>query len=484
MAKKKKNKRNKKSVKKILRVHFLLTTAAVFLYLSVGFFAGWGILFSDIQHKGKVAGASVAAVVSVLAPPSKPAVTATASCTTQHVSHVELGWGLDANATTYDVYRNSAVLMLGVTENSFDDQNVAGSSAYEYYVVAKGPSGSATSDPVTATAASCSTTTNPEVTVETFQNKSISSLGRVPGTIHRKPVFQGQTNIPNAIIEIEVHSSDVVYATTSANSNGYWQWSTPSKLSYRSHTLFVRAIDPFDSSVVANTSFDFKIEKKDEKKDNDKSKAMSSGGDYYPSNNSSSSLAVENTVEQTELQTEAQTENKKPLDFKMEIENKSYVKGVSMSEEAYRGENLEVKISFTEMTKENQEINLQYTLSSLDQKVLAEYNDNVKINSGKEIIKEIPLSYNLEPGKYKIQISAIVLGATVSHENYFVLKDRPALKTAAGSVSYVDLASNLGWLTITCFSILIILFLGALWEHDAIQKFIDEKIIRKRNFSK
>jgi hypothetical protein len=40
-------KNNKGNIKKLIRIHLFLTVATVFLYLSLGFFAGWDIIFSD-----------------------------------------------------------------------------------------------------------------------------------------------------------------------------------------------------------------------------------------------------------------------------------------------------------------------------------------------------------------------------------------------------------------------------------------------------
>ena len=477
MAKKKKSR-----IKKFIKIQLFITGVIFFLYLALGYRAGWGILFADVAHKGRVAGATISILVRAYGPPSQPTVIATPACTSQHSAYIKLQWGLDQDATEYDVYRDGAELMLGLTENSFDDLNVTNDTSYSYYVVAKGPKGTATSDDAEATATKCPSVTNPEVIIEILQSKNVRNLDNVPEIIQRKPLFQGQTNIPYAIVKLEVQSGVVIYATTQANANGYWQWSPPIELPYGIHKLYVTAVDPSDPDVIASTLFVFKI-KKTEKEESEKSKAETTAS---TTSSPSASIQPKSPAAEKENQTaEVPKENQKPFEFEMEFKNQEYIKGVSINEEAYRGENLEVKVSFTDVVQENQTISLKYTLASLDQETLVEYNDNIKINSGREITRKIPLSYNLALGKYKLQVSATIGNTTVSHESYFILKDRPILKLGMTYIAYTDLVSNLGWLISV--SLLILLFFGAaaLWEHHLARRALFQitgKVLKKKGF--
>lgn len=87
----------------------------------------------------------------------------------------------------------------------------------------------------------------------------------VPRTTARRSVFSGTTNIPEAMVKIEIRTrknKKRVIAETHADDNGYWTWKNPRRLKRNTYTLLVTLIDPADSSRNVSYSQSFKLVKK------------------------------------------------------------------------------------------------------------------------------------------------------------------------------------------------------------------------------
>jgi hypothetical protein len=74
------------------------------------------------------------------------------------------------------------------------------------------------------------------------------------------PQFSGKTNIPGALIFLQIHSSQVIYATTVADDSGRWQWTSPTPITAGFHTINITAQNPGDSRIQISSSMDFFVQ--------------------------------------------------------------------------------------------------------------------------------------------------------------------------------------------------------------------------------
>jgi hypothetical protein len=87
--------------------------------------------------------------------------------------------------------------------------------------------------------------------------------GRVvslPSYSTQNPTFQGTTSIKNAIVFLEIHSTQIIRATTYADSQGNWSWIAKEAINPGQHELFVTAQDPENLENTAKSNFDFFVE--------------------------------------------------------------------------------------------------------------------------------------------------------------------------------------------------------------------------------
>ncbi|MDQ1283979.1 MAG: hypothetical protein QG620_327 [Patescibacteria group bacterium] len=474
------------NLEKLFKLHLALTGFFMAAYLLSGYFLGWGALLSDINQKGRVAGVTVSAVVKVFGPPDPPVLAASAGCDGQNQPYVYLSWNEEDDATSYDIHRGGAELMSGLLDNYYTDESAGNGVNYSYTVTAVGPMGNAVSDPVSVASMNCSQNAIPEISITTFRGKNVASYHGIPSTTDRTPSFSGSTSIANAVINIEIHSGPIIYAETGANSNGFWQWTPGVNLSRVTHTIYVTAVDPQDPSVTASTSLVFKIKEEEEESEDDEEE------DEETSETSSVVESVplvpiqEREDKDLEVETEIEKESaEKPFDFDVELQGETYIRGVEISEEAYRGENLDAKILFNKEAEKYGQAEIIYVISGSDG-LSEEFRDRIDFAGGLSWGKKIPLSYKLKTGKYKLQVNVTVGETTVSHEGYFILKDRSVIKIGAGTlITMTDIMSNLGWLVFLAILILLILLMLTAWEHHLTKQalfHITERFLKRKRY--
>ena len=147
----KKISKKRKILRKIAKFQIVLTGVVLALYLALGFWLGPGSLKQDIR--GKVAGVTTVSL-HIAGPPGKPVVTAAPGCDSSS-PYVQISWDATDDTDDYDINRDSAPLITGITSTSYKDTSVAASTTYSYEVVANGPLGNTASDPVNATTGDC-----------------------------------------------------------------------------------------------------------------------------------------------------------------------------------------------------------------------------------------------------------------------------------------------------------------------------------------
>lgn len=109
---------------------------------------------------------------------------------------------------------------------------------------------------------------NPYVTVKptqgVLQPEPVKLANQEPLTIYiigtSQPTFFGQTNVPGALIFVEVFSRGYIRGGVVADSQGNWQWQVPVKLEAGEHTVTVTAKDPGSRKSLASASLVFFVE--------------------------------------------------------------------------------------------------------------------------------------------------------------------------------------------------------------------------------
>jgi hypothetical protein len=245
------SRKKKKILRRLARVHFLLTVIAFGFYLSLSFFLGPKFLLSDLREKFHTLAADIITVSArVLDPPVQPVVTATPVCVTG-LPRVNLDWADDDNTITWSIERDGLPLVSGLALSNHTDTAVANTTSYSYVVSAHGPMGPgiAVSDPVNTTTLDCGTLQPPPtLDIVSFEGYNIASLSELR-TQGVRPAFTGTTNIPNASIGILASSTaQVVSDSITANGAGYWSWTPAVDLAAGEYTLSVTATDPLDGT--------------------------------------------------------------------------------------------------------------------------------------------------------------------------------------------------------------------------------------------
>jgi hypothetical protein len=440
-------------------------------------------LLNDFKNKIDVAGATISTVVRIWGPPAKPVVSGQSLCNEDGEAYINLNWEEDENATSYDVYRDDEEILLGMTNNYFNDLVPILDQEHSYYVVAKGPAGISTSDSINILTEVCQIDI-PTISLNLIDGNILNENGGITKTNEKRPFFQGQTSIPNINLKIEIDSSLILQGTTYSNNSGYWQWQTPSNLDYGMETIYVSVLE--GEEIISSESWIFEIveeeedEISDEDEENDEDSEINDGI-YFIDEISGNDYQSE----KQELKEEDISRIEEDFDFNMKIRNQAYIEGVSMKEDFYRGENMELIILINNNINNAEKANINYKIYSLDQKNVFDHSEEVSLKNINKIIKKIYLPYDMELGKYKIQISMKVNDVIVSHENYFILKDRPVIKIGSTYLTYQNLISNVGWILFLFLLLFLFLILFIIWEYRLSQGAINQitsKFLKKKGF--
>lgn len=465
--------KQRRTMLKIFKLQLWITMTFFLAYIiSIGL-GERGVFSSDLDNKKRVAGTAVSAMLRIFGPPEKPNVSGNASCGNEGFSIVNLRWNNVVDATTYDVYRNGEEIVSGLIDNFIVEENLASETLYKYYVVARGPAGSTTSDTKEFLTKKCRAPRTPFAGISTFEGIGLSQRNGPLITTNKKPLFQGQTSMPLAAVELEVHSNMVIYGTTQTNAEGYWQWSPLVNISRGPHRLSAKVIDLEDPTLVANTFLEFEIieEAEIKIKEDEKNVEVIAGG---------------SSQKNEPIEVPQERKNQKPFELDISIENKTVISGVKIAEEVYREEDLKATIEFNGMAKAGLPVDVSYALIDSDEKIVGQYYHQAFLNRGSRVEEIIPLPLDLKLGKYKLRVSATIGSATVDNESTFTLKEKPLLKIgAANFVTYPDLVNNLGWFFIASAVLLSFFSLLTLWEHHLYKQarfHVTEKVLKRRGF--
>lgn len=444
-----KNKVKKQKFKKIARAHLIFTMIIFGLYLALSSVYGTEFIFSDIREKfSAFADEAIVITAKVLGPPIEPVVSGTAVCENGKIS-VNLDWAEDENSETFDIERDGSTLVMGLINSQYTDNNVSVASTYEYIVTARGvmDPGQAVSQVVSVTTlAECKIVLPPPiVNILTFNNKNVSSYVGDFKTTLKRPTFSGTTNIPNAIVRLELHSAIVIVAEVLANNAGYWEWSPLIDLSIGNHQLFISAQDPVDILRNSNTTFNFIVEnvvEEDDSKKHDK--------------NDKASNKTKNSAENKNVPVR-NAEQKIPFGFALSLQNNSIL----------QGDDLIAQIELQDLVGEyiGKEADIEYRI--VNNKGIKVFDYTQKTNLTESMLtQDIQIPRYFKEGEYKLQANISAEKYNISREISFAILPVPFINLGGGTVvTYPEFLSKLGTIGLVMLISLIIWLLVFMREY-------------------
>jgi hypothetical protein len=446
IGKKSRPKKKKSALKKIAKWHLLLTIAFLGLYLALGFWLGPGALKQDI--KGKVAGASTVLSLHIAGPPGKPDVKTTPGCQGSD-QYIHLHWDATNDTDNYDIYRDGALLVSGVTNTHYRDESVTLGKNYGYYIIANGSLGNTQSDTVTETAPNeCyvppptpPTPPSPPpppppedlvCRIMTLNNIDLTNFRCLPKAKKKMPVFSGTTNASNAKMLAEISSrtgKKKILSSFTANENGYWSWAVRGKLKKTTYIISVRSTDPNDANRYGTCALRFKVSKNYSKK---QMKKCTVAAAYH-------TLSV-------------------PPSYKFSSQPNLEVK--NKEKYVFSGDNIEFETDFKDafpIGALEQKVNFQLVDSKNN--TIYQVEKNILSDKYGKITESVKVPLYASSGRYKV-IAQIMKGdEVVTAEKDFAVKERPVIELSSNlSLTHAQLLSSLGWIAMALATVLLIFF--------------------------
>ncbi len=458
------SRKKKKILRRLARVHFLLTMIAFGFYLSLSFFLGPRFFLSDVKEKFHVLADDIITVSArVLAPPVQPVVTATPVCVTG-APRVSLDWADDDNTITWSIERDGLPLVSGLALSNYSDATVTNTTAYSYVVTAYGPMGPgfAASLPVVVTTLDCGTLQpTPTLDIVTFNGVNIATLGTLSTTILR-PVFTGTTNIPNASIDILASSTQVVSDHITANGAGYWSWTPAVDLVAGEYTLSVTATDPLDGTRVITKTLTFTRE--------DVASESSRGGGKDKKKKKADMVTIIESVNPPSI----------PLNFSLQ----------STALSVYQGDVLRVSLEVLQMDPRfvGTDASIAYELVSLDgRRVIAQAESVLRLREHAVSDMQITVPLSTDPGEsYHIRATLVSGKYSVTRTAPLTVLPLPILQLGGGvAVTLPQVVAFSGWIALTLLTLLLLwlfLFLREYWLYLHAWRHITERQLIRLGF--
>lgn len=414
----------------LARVHFWILGFSLLGYLALVFTLGPGFLSFDISQKIRALADEIIVVTAVvLGPPATPVVTATPSCVGLN-PRITLDWADNAATTSWDVDRDSAPLVTGLTSSTYIDTAVMGTTSYTYIVTAYGPMspGIATSSSVSATAIDCSTLLPPAtLTLTHIANKDITPPRTLPIKVSEsRPRFRGNTNIVNAIVDITLTRPSIT-AQISANANGYFTWKPPRALRVGKHSLTVTVTDPNDSSRTTTETLEFYTKEVEVEEEEDE----------VP-------IPLIDTVS--------------PFDYTLTIDTPAAT--------IKQGERLDFTLKPVRGLFPTDTVFEPIIVNERGEVVFTAPSQTITPSGRSGMRWSMDTPVYLPEGTYSLQVEAFFRGISVTRSALFTLEVKPLFQLGdRGVITYAEVASLLGWVLFVALCLLVLFLLFFLREY-------------------
>lgn len=428
--------------KKVNKALFFSLIGFISLYFIVGSVLNPRFFLADAREKAGIVKGVATVSVRVIDVPEKPVVTATARCS--GISpYVHLNWAETLDTNTYDISRDGLPLISGITAHAYRDTTVSTETSYSYIVTAQGPRGTTPSDPATATTGDCVIPITPSLTVVSIGGIDVTG-GGTPRLSNRSPNVSGTTNLPNALMQIEITNSIPVVGTSTANNNGYWSWNPPINLEEGTHTITVTATDPVIPSLTITIQKTFTIVSESEEKEEKKNKAPTPF--YQP-------------LAPIEPEIPPEHEPEKPsFLLTAEVLNPGKV--------VYAGKEL---LTSADIVLENidklDNLKLKYRVYDSMHYSLLEEEKIVDINGKITVPRSILIPKLVKPGRFTLHIEALANGVLLTADVPFEIREAPLFSIGKTEITWSWIMSNLSWMILWLLLILLIFIILFAIEH-------------------
>ena len=357
----------------------------------------------------------------VLDPPQKPVVTGSDTCVNGGPA-IQLDWADDINSVSYDIVRDGLLVTTGVVASTYTDTAVIRGQTYSYTVTALGPMGPGFSDadPVTVSVpTTCTSTSIPSLSIQTFAGKTIIGTSNRHFTTDRNPRFTGSTNLLNARIDIRaVSNHETITATVFANAAGYFEWSYSGKLDTDDYNVTFTATDTLDPTLSVAELIKIGIEKEfiEDKK---QSKPVA--------------VAMNDPLSETLVQTPSM------LDISVILSGR----------ELYAGDTVFATLQIGTVPSHLAGKSATVTLSILDGegRVIDESTEEIRAQSGFEWKRGFRVPSSMVGREYHVVGELALLEYAVSREESFRVLELPLFTIGGSTVTYEGVVSNIGWVS-------------------------------------
>lgn len=455
-------------MRRLFRVHAWVTGAVCVLYALLAFVWGPSFSISDFRETWSSSAEDVVVSAIVPPPPSSPVVSISAICPVDTL-FVSLEWDDDPGATSFDVYRDSMLLVSGLVDSEYIDTGVSASTTYSYVVVAYGPMdpGVASSVAVSVTTPSgCLELLTPTLDIVTVAGTNVMGAGSV-SVSDTTPVITGTSNMPMASVEVSIVGATSTFALLATNSNGYWEWMPIADIAPGSYTLTVTVTHPLFPLQTASDTIALTILAPEEDDgsgsgddDDDakkKKKKRLSPVSFVPGSTSLPEVAVPESPAPPYL-IEGMPH---PPFARLSIDV------VNIGNTVFQSRTLDVSLSMLDLQSsfEGKSGEIVFAILDPDHQKVFHVSREVTLGKGMEFREAIPISRDWEAGDYLVSARLRLGETSVAAEAPFRVLELPLLDVGGGMfITWNDATRLLGWASL--WSILLLLLLLLLFARE------------------
>lgn len=449
----------------ILRVHAWVTGAVCVSYATLAFLWGPSFSVSDFRETWSSFADDVVVSATVPPPPSAPTVTATAACPSNTLV-VSLDWSDDPGATSFDIYRDSALLVSGLVDSEYDDTSVAPSTNYAYVVVAYGPMdpGVASSIAVSVTTpSSCLALLSPTLEIVTVGGTNVAGAGSV-SVSDTTPAITGTSNMPTASVEISIVGTTSTFALLATNSNGYWEWTPTADIASGSYALTVTVTHPLFPLQTASDTMTLVILAPEEDDgggddgdDDDDGKKKKKKRPAFVSPAPDRSLPKEEMVPESPAPPRLIEETPNVPFARLSIDV------LNPGNTVFQSRTLDVSLSILELQSsfEGKNGEVVYTILDSERRKVSSVSREVTLRGGAEFREAISIPRDWDAGDYLVSVRLRVGEASIITEASFRVVELPLFDLGGGMlITWNDVTRFLGWASLwSLLFLLLLLFL-------------------------
>ncbi len=266
----------------------------------------------------------------------------------------------------------------------------------------------------------------------------------IPSAVVFPLVFQGKTNIKNAIIIITLTSPQTFYATTRADQQSNWQWTVPQTLKLGHHYLTILAMSPSDARVKQVHELEFYVE---------------------------APLVTAPATPQEVIAPQFPEILPEVILPPIEVTKDIYVlnlKVVPVEDAIYPGSQLNLVADITSFDPTVEKaVNLEFTITNQAGEVIFADTDVLALKDSFSVIKRLGLKKDIAPGNYIATVQLTQKDITYLTSVGFMIqeKEEKPLLVLPGRIIIGREAGQKGlFISFVFLSLLLILFLILLWR--------------------